>query len=144
MPGGCGSSRPTRVEPRLHCVGIAWQVQGKCVGSAAHSPLHAIAARALSAARAVEPLPTLFARVRALCVPRTHSAARALCVDPRTLRGPAHFAWARALCSPRTWRPMHWYPLPCNFATHSICDQTKHGQYHLKPIPFFTQGQNRV
>ena len=98
VPGDCGSSRPTRVEPRLHCVGIEWQVRGRCVGSAAHSPLHAIAARALSAARAIEPRPTQFARVRALGVPRSHNAARALCVGPRTLRGSAHFAWARAFC----------------------------------------------
>ena len=92
VPGDCGSSRPTRVEPQLHCVGIEWQVRGRCVGSAAHSSLHVIAARALSAARAIEPRPTHFARVRALGVPRTHNAARALCVGPRTLRGPAHFA----------------------------------------------------
>ena len=77
VPGDCGSSRPTRVESRLHCVGIEWQVRGRCVGSAAHSPLHAIAACALSAARTIEPRPTHFARVRALGVPRTHNAARA-------------------------------------------------------------------
>ena len=137
VPGECGSSRPTRVEPRLYYVGIAWQVQGKCVGSAAHSPLHAIAARALRAARAVEPRPMHFAHVRALGV-------------PRTLRGPAHFAWARAFCvGSHTLQPAH---LAANalisssmqISTHSICDQTNHGQYHLKPIPFFTQGQNRV
>ena len=94
VPGNCGSSRPTRVEPRLHCVGIEWQMRGRCVGSAAHSPLRAIAARALSVARAIEPRPTHFARVRALGVPRTHNAAHALRVGPRTLRGSAHFAWA--------------------------------------------------
>ena len=99
VPGDCGSSRPTRVEPRLHCVGIEWQVRGRCVGSAAHSSLHAIAARAFSAARAIEPRPTHFARVRALGVPRTHNAARALCVGPRVLRGLAHFA-TRALGGP--------------------------------------------
>ena len=46
--GDYGSSRPTRVEPQLHCVDVAWQVRGRCVGSAAHSPLHArLAAHAL-------------------------------------------------------------------------------------------------
>ena len=99
VPGDSGSSRSTRVEPRLHCVGIEWQVRGRCVGSAAHSPLHAIAARALSAARAIEPRPTHFARVRALGVPRTHNAARALCVGPRIMRGIAYFA-TRALGGP--------------------------------------------
>ena len=98
VPGDCGSSRPTRVEPRLHCVGIEWHVRGRCVGSAAHSPLRAIAARALSAARAIEPRPTHFARIRILCVHLTHNAARALCVGPRTLRGSAHFAWVRTFC----------------------------------------------
>ena len=95
--GDCGSSRPLRVEPRLHCVGIAWQVWERCVGNAAHSPLHAIAARALSAARAIEQRPTYFTRVRALGDPRTHSAAHVLCVGPRTLQ-PAHSA-ALALIS---------------------------------------------
>ena len=126
VPGDCGSSRPTRVEPRLHCVGIEWQVRGRCVGSAAHSPLHAIAARALSAARAIEPRPTHFARVRALGVPRTHNAARALCVGPCTLRGSAHFAWARAFCvGSRTLQPArlvaHTLISFCmQFSTHSI------------------------
>ena len=105
MPGDCGSSQPTRVEPRLHCVGIEWQVRGRCVGSAAHSPLHAIAARALSAARAIEPRPTHFMRVRAFGVTRPHNAAHALCVGPRTLHGPAPFAWARTFCvGPRILR----------------------------------------
>ena len=76
---------------------------------------YAIAARALSVARAIEPQPTHFARVRALGVTRTHNAARALCVGLCTLHGPAHFVWARALCNPRAWRPMHWYPFPCDF-----------------------------
>ena len=106
VPGDCGSSRPMRVEPRLHCVGIEWQVWGRCVGSAAHSRLHEIAARALSAARAIEPRPTRFAWVLALGVPRTHNTACALCVGPRTLRGFAHFAWARAFCvGSRTFQP---------------------------------------
>ena len=138
MPGDCGASRPTRVEPRLHCVGIAWQVRGRCVGSAAHSPLHAIAARALSAARAIEPRPTHFARVRALGVPRTPKAARALCVGPRTLHGSAHFAWARAFCvGSRTLQPA---PLAAHalisfsmqFSTHSIC-------YPRKSRPILSQ-----
>ena len=107
VAGDCGSSRPTRVEPRLHCICIAWQVRGRSVGSAAHSPLRAIAARALSAAHATEPRPMRFARVRGLGVPRTHSATCSLCVGPRTLRGPTHSVWAHALCSPRTWRLMH-------------------------------------
>ena len=95
--------RPTRVEPRLHCVDIAWQVRGRCVGSAAYSPLHAIAARALSAARAIEPRPTHFARVRALCV------------GPRISRGLALFAArAHALISSSM-----------QFSTHSICDPSK-------------------
>ena len=112
VPGDCGSPRPTRVEPRLHCVGIDWQVRGRCVGSAAHSPLHAIAALALSAARAIEPRPTHFARVRALGVPRTHNAARTLCADPRTLLGTA---WVRALClGPRIMREL------ANFATRAL------------------------
>ena len=120
VPGDCGSLRPTRVEPRLHCVDIAWQVQGRCVGSAVHLPLHAIAAHALSAARAIEPMPTHFT----LGVPHTHSAAR-------------------ALCSPRTWRPMHWYPFPCIFQPIQIAIQANHGQYYLKSIPFLTQGQSQ-
>ena len=143
VPGDCGSSRPTRVEPRLHCVGIECQVRGRCVGSAAHSPLHAIAARALSAARAIEPRSTHFARVRALGAPAlitqpAHFAwARALCVGPRTLRGPAHFAWDRALCNPRTWWPMHWYRFACNFQPIRFAIQANHAQYYIKPIPFF-------
>ena len=134
VPGDCGSSRPTRVEPRLHCVGIEWQVRGRCVGSAA---------RALSAARAIEPRPTHFARVRTLCVPRTHNAARALCVDPRTLRGPAHFAWYRVLCNPRAWWPIHWYPFACNFQPIQFAIHANHAQYYIKPIPFLTQGWNQ-
>ena len=108
VPGDCSSLRPTRVEPRLHCVDIAWQVRGRCVGSAVHLPLHAIAAHALSAARAIEPRPTHFT----LGVPRTHSAARALCVGPRTLQ-PAHLA-AHALIS-----------FSMQFSTHSNCDPSK-------------------
>ena len=131
VPSDCGSSRPTRVEPRLHCVGIEWQVRGRCVGSAAHSPLHAIAARALSAARAIEPRATHFALVRALCVPRTHNAARALCVGPRTLRGSAQFAWARATClGSRTLQPARsaahaLISFSLQFSTHSICYPSK-------------------
>ena len=131
VPSHCGSSRPTRVEPRLHCVGIEWQVRGRCVDSAAHPPIHAIAARALSAARAIEPRPTHFARVRALGAPRTHNAARALCVGPRILRGSAHFAWARASCvgSP-TLQPAHLaahalISFSMQFSTHSICYPSK-------------------
>ena len=106
VPGDCSSLRPTRVELRLHCVGIAWQVRGRCVGSAAHSPLHTIAARALSAARTIEPQPTHLTCFHALGVLRTHSAAHALCVAPRALRGSAHFAWAHALCvRSRTLQP---------------------------------------
>ena len=112
VSGDYGSSRPTRVEPRLHCVDIAWQVRGRCVGSAAHSPLHAIAARALSAARAIE---------------------------PRSM----HFARVRELCSPITWRPMHWYPLPCNFQPIQFAIQANHAQYYLKPIPFLPHGENQ-
>ena len=137
VPGDCGSSRPTWVEPRLHCMGIEWQVRGRCVGSAAHSSLHAIAARAISAARAIEPQPTHFACVRALVAPRTHDAARALCVGPRTLHGPPHFAWAHTLCNPRAWRPMHSYPFPCNFQPIQFAIPANHAQYYLKPIPFF-------
>ena len=135
VPSDCGSSRPTRVEPRLHCVGIEWQVRGRCVGSAAHSPLHAIAARALSAARAIEPRPTHFARFRALGVPPTHNAARALYVGPRILRGSAHFAWARALCvGSRTLQPARLaahalLSFSIQFLTHSICYPNK-----LRPI----------
>ena len=131
VPGDCGSSWPTRVEPRLHCAGIKWQVRGRCVGSAAHSPLHAIAARALSATRAIEPRPTHFAGVRALGVPRTHNAARVLCVGPRTLRRSAHFAWARAFCvGSRTLQPgrMAAHALvsfSMQFSTHSICYPSK-------------------
>ena len=138
VPGDCGSSRPTRVEPRLHCVGIEWQVRGRCMGSAAHSPLHAIAARALSAARAIEPRPTHFARVRALGVPRTHNAARALCVGPRTLRGSAHFAWARAFCvGSHTLQPARLaahalISFSIQFSIHSIC-------YPSKPRPILSK-----
>ena len=113
VPGDCGSSRPTRVEPRFHCVGIEWQVRGRCVGSAAHSPLHAIAARA------IEPRPTHFARVRALAVPRTHNAARALCVGPRILRGLAHFV-TRALGGPRIDILFHAIVKPFNLLSKQI------------------------
>ena len=82
---------PKRVGPRLHCVDIAWQVQGRCVGSVVHSPPHTIAARALSAARTIKPLPMHFACVHALGVPHTHSAVCALCVGSCTLQ-PAHLA----------------------------------------------------
>ena len=139
VPGDCGSSRPTRVEPRLHCVGIEWQVRGRCVGSAAHSPLHPIAARALSAARAIEPRPTHFARVRALgAPPRTHNAARALCVGPRTFRGSAHFAWARAFCvGSHTLQPARLtthalISFSMQFSTHSI-------YYPSKPRPILSK-----
>ena len=85
VPGDCGSSRPTRVEPRLHCVGIAWQVRKRCVDSAAHSPLHAMAAHAFRA--------SAHSASRALIAQPAHFAwTRALCVDPRTLRVFAHFA----------------------------------------------------
>ena len=116
MSGDCGSSRPTPVERRLHCVGIAWQVHGRCVGSAAHSPLHTTTACALSAALAIEPRPTHFACFHALGIPCTHSAARALCVGPRTLLGLAHLA-ARAHGSPCIDILFH--------ATHLICDPSK-------------------
>ena len=135
VPGDCGSSRPTRVEPRLHCVDIEWQVRGRCVGSAAHSPLHAIAARALKAARAIEPRPTHFARVRALAVPGIHNAARALCVGPRTLRGPAHLARlaAHALIS-----------FSMQLSTHLICYPSKSRPMLSKANTIFlTQGRNQ-
>ena len=98
VPGDCGSARPTRVEPRLHCVGIAWQVRGKCADSAAHSPLRAITARALSAVCAIEPRPTHSARV-----PRTWRSAhsRAFC-GPRKVRL-AHCA-TRPKCGPMCWQ----------------------------------------
>ena len=136
VPGDCESSRPTRVEPRLHCVGITWQVRGRCVGSAAHSPLHAIASRALSAAHAIEPRPTHFARAsahlasRAVIAKPAHFAwARALCVGPRTLHGLAHFA-ARALGGP--WIDIIFHAIfnPFNLRSKQIT-------YYLKPIPFF-------
>ena len=138
VPGDCGSSRPTRVEPRLHCVGIEWQVRGRCVGSAAHSPLHAIAARALSAACAIEPRPTHFARVRTLGVPLTHNSARALCVGPHTLRGSAHFAGARAFCvGSHTLQPARLaahalISFSMQFPTHWIC-------YPSKPRPILSK-----
>ena len=138
VPGDCGSSRPMRVEPRFHCVGIEWQVRGSCVGSAAHSPLQAIEARALSAARAIEPRPMHFARVRALGVPRTHNAARALGVGPRTLCGSAHFAWARALCvgshtlQPACLAAHALISFSMQFSTHSIC-------YPSKPRPILSK-----
>ena len=136
VPGDCGSSRPTRVEPRLHCVGIEWQVRGRCVASATHSPLHAIEACALSAARAIEPRPSHFARVRALGAPppRTHNTARALCVGPCTLRGSVHFAWARAFCvGSRTLQPARLaahalISFSMQFQTHSICYPSKSHQ----------------
>ena len=117
--GACGSSRHTRVEPRLHCMGIAWQVRGRCLGSAAHSPRHTIAARALSAARATEPRPTHFARHRA------HLASRALIAQS------ADFAWVRTLyLGSRTLQPAHLaahalISFPMQFSTRSICDPSK-------------------
>ena len=153
MPGDCGSSRPTRVEPQLHCVGIEWQVRGRCVGSAAHSTLHAIAARALSAARAIEPRPTHFARVRALGVPAlitqpAHFArARALCVG---LRGSAHYAWARAFCvGSRPLQPARLaahalISFSMQFSTHSICYPRKSRPMLSKANTIFlTQGRNQ-
>ena len=133
MPDDCGSLRPTWVEPRLHCVGIALQVRGRCVDSAAHPPLRAIAAHALSAAQAIEPRPTHFARICALNAPRTQNAASVLCMGPRTLRGSAHFAWVRALCSPRTLRPMHWH-LADNLGTKwpSFCKSHFHFRSPMK------------
>ena len=128
VPGDCGWSRPTWVEPRLRCIGITWQARGRCVGSAAHSPLHAIAAHAPSVARAIELPPTHFARVLALGVLHTHKAVRALCVGPLSLRRLAHFA--------TLWRPIHWYPFPCNFQPIQFAIQANHAQYFLKPIPF--------
>ena len=156
MPGDCGSSRPTRVERRLHCVGIEWQVRGRCVGSAAHSPLHAIAACAFSAARAIEPLPTHFAPVRALGVPRTQNAARALCVGPRTLRGTAHFAWVHALyVGPCVLRGLAHFATralggPCidilsmQFSTHSICYLSKSRPILSKANTTFFQPKGRI
>ena len=136
VPGDCGSSRPTRVEPRLHCVGIEWQVRGRCVGSAAHSPLHAIAARTLSAARAIEPRPTHFARVRALGAPRTHNAARALGVGPRTWRGPAYLAWFRAKCmGPRILRGL------AHFATQALGGPCIDIRFHAIFNPFNLQSK---
>ena len=129
MPGDCRSSRPTQVELRLHCVGIEWR--GRCVGSVAHSSLHAIAASTFSATRAIEPGPTHFACVRALGIPRTHNAARAFCVGPRTLRGSAHFAWFCTFCvGSHTLQPA---PLVAQalisffmqLSTHSICYPSK-------------------
>ena len=134
VPGDCGSSQPTRVEPPLHCVGIEWQLRGRCVGSAAHSPL------ALSAARAIEPGPMHFVRICALGVPRTYNEARALRgpahvawvrVGPRIMRGPRRFAWACELCNPRAWPPMRWYPFPCNFWLIQFAIQANHAQYYL-------------
>ena len=149
VPGDCGSSRPTRVKPWLHCVGIEWQVRGSCVSSAAHSPLHAIAAHALSAARAIEPRPTHFARVPALGGPRTHNAARALCVGPRTKRGSAHFAWACAFCvGSRTLQPARLaahalISFPMQFSTHSNCFPSKSRPILSKANTILTQGWNQ-
>ena len=117
VPGDCGSARPTRVEPRLHCVGIAWQVRGKCADSAAHSPLRAITARALSAARAIEPRPTHSARV-----PRTWRSAhsRAFC-GPRKVRL-AHCA-TRPKCG-----PMCWQFGKCNLRSSQFATLANYGQ----------------
>ena len=104
---------PKRVGPRLHCVDIAWQVQGRCVGSVVHSPPHTIAARALSAARTIKPLPMHFACVHALGVPHTHSAVCALCVGSCTLQ-PAHLAVHALILF-----------FSMQFSTHSICDPIK-------------------
>ena len=117
------------------------KVWGRCVGSAAHSPLHAIAARTLSTACAIEPRPTHFTRVCALGVPRTHNAARALCVGSRTLCGPAHFAWVRALCvGPRILRGLAHFATRARFlmqiSTHSICYPSKSRPILSKPIQF--------
>ena len=149
VPGDCGSSRPTRVEPQLHCVGIEWQLRGRCVGSAAHSTLHAIAARALSAARAIEPRPTHFARVRALGVitqPAHFARARALCVGPR---GSAHYAWARAFCvsswplQPARLAAHALISFSMQFSTHSICYPSKSRPILSKANTIFlTQGRN--
>ena len=134
--GACGSSRHTRVEPRLHCMGIAWQVRGRCLGSAAHSPRHTIAARALSAARATEPRPTHFARHRA------HLASRALIAQS------ADFAWVRTLClGSRTLQPAHLaahalISFPMQFSTRSICDPSKPRLILSNSITIF-QGQNQ-
>ena len=138
VPDDCGSSRPTRVEPRLHRVGIEWQVRGRCVGSAAHPPLHAIAARpsiSRASVHLASPVPTTY--------PAHFAWALTLCVCPGTLRGPAPFAWARTLCNPRAWRAMHWYPFPCNFQPIQFAIQANHVQYYLTPMPFSTQGRKQ-
>ena len=131
VPGDDGSSRPKRVEPRFHCVDIAWQVQGRCVRSVAHSSPHTIAAHALSAARTIEPLPMHFVCVHALCVPHTHSAVCALCVGSCTLQ-PAHLA-VHALTS-----FFHAIFNPFNLRSKQITPNNIWSQYH-----FLTQDENR-
>ena len=113
VPVDRGSSRPTRVEPRLHYVGIARQVRGRCTGSAAHSLFRAIAAHALSAARKIEPRSTHFARVSALGVPLTQTIH-------------THFAYIDIL--------VH---VICD--SFSLRVKEKHDQYSRKPIPYSTR-----
>ena len=133
VPGDCGSARPTRVEPRLHCVGIAWQVRGKCADSAAHSPLRAITARALSAARAIEPRPTHSARV-----PRTwrsaHFAGHAKCgsrtVRPDQNAGPCADSLANAICDPANLPPSQITAKTINHVTFLSEQQP----YHVDPV----------
>ena len=129
--GDCGSSWPMRVEPWLHCMGIAWQVRGRCAGSAAHAPLRAIAAHGLSAACAIEPRPTHFA-----CTPHLVSSA--------LIAQSAHFAWVRTPCvghifclGPHTLQPSHFvahalisWSMP--FANRSICYPSKSQVMQLK------------
>ena len=125
VPGDCGSLRPTRVEPQLHCVGIAWQMQGRCDGSAGTHlsmqlwPTHSVR-------------PTQLNRGPRISRAAPHLASHALIVQS------AHFEWACALwVGSRTWRLMLSYPFPCNYQHIQFAIQANHTQYYLKSIPFF-------
>ena len=128
VPGDCGSARPTRVEPRLYCVGIAWQVRGKC------GPL--------TAPRNYRP--------RTQCGPRNWTAAHALCsraaheafrAFPRILR--ATQSAARALCDPTKMRAHVLTVWQMQFAIQPICHPRK-----LRPkqliMSHFSQSSNHT
>ena len=144
VPGDCGSSRPTRVEPRLYCVGIEWQVGGGGAWAVRPThlstqlrPAHSVRPAQLNRGPRISRASAHLASPALITQPARFAWVRALCVGPRILRGPAHFAWARALCKPRAWRPMHWYPFSCNFQPIQFAIQANHSQYYIKPIPFF-------
>ena len=135
VPGDCGSSNGC----------IAWALNGKCGGGAwavwpTHLstqlwPAHSVRPAQFNRGPRISRASAHLASPALITKPVHFARARALCVGAPIMRGPAHFAWARELCNPCAWRPMHWYPFPCNFQPIQFAIQANHAQYYLKPIP---------